>query len=69
MRLLVKNLGRGMPESGVREKLESLNIRVQGEHSCSGSHSAAFQLANYDPGRDRPPTPTSLHHWREGLRF
>jgi len=28
--LLVKNLDRGMPESVVREKLESLNIRVQG---------------------------------------
>ena len=30
VRLLVKNLGRGMPESVVREELESLNIRVQG---------------------------------------
>ena len=29
-RLLVKNLGRGMPESVVREELESLNICVQG---------------------------------------
>ena len=28
VRLLVKNLGRGMPESVVREELESLNIRV-----------------------------------------
>jgi len=28
--LLVKNLGRGMPESVVREELESLNICVQG---------------------------------------
>jgi len=28
--LLVKNLGRGMPEIVVREKLESLNICVQG---------------------------------------
>jgi len=27
-RLLVKNLGRGMPESVVREELESLNICV-----------------------------------------
>jgi len=30
-RLLVKNLGRGMAESVVREELESLNICVQGE--------------------------------------
>jgi hypothetical protein len=30
MRLLVKNLGRGMPERVVREDLESLNICVQG---------------------------------------
>ena len=29
-RLLVKNLGRGMPESLVREKLESLGIHVHG---------------------------------------
>ena len=29
-RLLVKNLGAGMPENVVREKLEYLNIRVQG---------------------------------------
>jgi len=27
-RLLVKNLGRGMPESVVREELDSLNISV-----------------------------------------
>jgi hypothetical protein len=30
VRLLVKNLGKGMPESVVREELESLDIRVQG---------------------------------------
>jgi hypothetical protein len=30
VRLLVKNLGRGIPESVVWEELESLNIRVQG---------------------------------------
>ena len=30
MRLLVKNLGRGMPENVVGEELESLNIRFQG---------------------------------------
>jgi hypothetical protein len=30
VRLLVKNLGRGMPESVVQEDLEFLNIHVQG---------------------------------------
>ena len=29
VRLLVKNLGRGKPESVVRDELESLNIHVQ----------------------------------------
>ena len=29
-RLLVKNLGSGMPDSAVREELETLDIRVQG---------------------------------------
>ena len=29
LRLLVKKLGAGMPESVVREELESINIRVQ----------------------------------------
>jgi hypothetical protein len=51
VRLLVKNLGRGMPESVVREELESLKIRVQG----------AMQLRSgrrdQDPAKDRPPTP------------
>jgi len=28
VRLLVKNVGRGMPESVVREKMESLGIHV-----------------------------------------
>jgi hypothetical protein len=30
VRILVKNLGRGMPESVMREKLEALDILVQG---------------------------------------
>ena len=30
VRLLVKKLGRGMPESVVREELEALDIQVQG---------------------------------------
>ena len=36
-RLLVKNLGRGMPESVVREELETLGIHVQGSRSCAPS--------------------------------
>ena len=62
MRLLVKNLGKGMPEKAVREELESLNIRVQG----------VIQLRtgrrDQDPAKDRPPTPTSLCPWHEVRR-
>ena len=51
MRLLVKNLGRGMPESVVREELEALDIHVQ----------AVMQLRSgrrdQDPTEDRPLTP------------
>ena len=50
-RLLVKNLGRGMPESVVREELEVLDIYVQ----------AVMQLRSarrdQDPAKDRPLTP------------
>ena len=50
-RLLVKNLGRGMPESVVRDEVESLNIRVQGITELrAGRHDT-------DPAKDRPPTP------------
>ena len=62
VRLLVKNLGRGMPENVVREELEALNIHVQ----------AAMQRPSgrreQDSAKDRPPTPTSLHQWRGGPR-
>jgi len=34
VRLLVKNLGRGIPESVVREEIETLDIHVQGVTSC-----------------------------------
>ena len=37
-RLLVKNLGMGMPESVVREELESLYIRVQGVTQLRSGH-------------------------------
>jgi hypothetical protein len=62
VRLLVKNLGRGMPESVVREKLESLNIRVQGVTQLRSGR------RDQDPAKDRPPTPTSMYQWREVLR-
>jgi hypothetical protein len=45
----LKNLGRGMPESVVREELESLNIRVQ------GSHAAAIRPPRSGPS-ERPPS-------------
>jgi len=64
VRLLVKNLDRGMPESVVREEPESLNIRFQGVTQLrSGSR-------EQDPSKDRPPnTPTtSLYQWRVVLR-
>ena len=51
VRLLVKNLGRGMLESVVREELESLNIRVQGVTQLRSGR------RDQDPGKDRPPTP------------
>ena len=61
VRLLVKNLGRGMPESVVGEELEILDIYVQ----------AVTQLRSgrrhQDPANDRPLTPTSLYPWRGGL--
>ena len=51
MRLLVKNMGRGMSESVVREELEALDIHVQ----------AVMQLRSgrrdQDPTKDRPLTP------------
>ena len=62
MRLLVKNLGRGMPENVVREELEALNIHVQ----------AAMQRPSgrreQDSAKDRPPTPTTFYPWLGGLK-
>jgi len=51
VRLLVKNLGRGMPESVVREKLESLGIHVQGVTQLRSGR------RDQDPAKDLPPTP------------
>ena len=49
-RLLVKNLSSGMPESVVREELESLNICVQGVTQLR------FGRRDPDPAKDSPPT-------------
>ena len=52
--LLVKNLGRGMPDSFVREELESLNKRVQGISQLRSGH------RDQDPAKYCPPTPHSI---------
>ena len=46
--LLVKNLGRGIPENLVREELESLNIRVQGVTQWR------FGRRDQDPAKESP---------------
>ena len=51
MRLLVKNLGRCMPESVVREKIESLNIRVEGVTQLGTGR------RDQNPAKDCLPTP------------
>jgi len=51
VRLLVKNLGKGMPDSAVREELESLNFRDQGVMQLRSAR------RNQDTAKDRPPTP------------
>jgi hypothetical protein len=51
VRLLIKNLGRRMPEGVVREELESLGIRVQGVMQLRSGR------RDQDPAKDRPPTP------------
>jgi len=61
-RQLVKNLGRGMPESVVREDLETLGNLVQGFTQLRSGR------RDQDPTKDRPPTPTSLYQWRDFLR-
>jgi len=62
LQLLVKNLGRGMPESVVQEEVESLGILVQGITQLRSGR------RDKHPTKDRPPTPTSFYQWREGLR-
>ena len=50
-RLLVKKLGRGMPDSVVREELETLGIHVQGVTQLRSGR------GDQDPIKNRPPTP------------
>ena len=55
VRPLVKEVGRGMPESVVREELEYLKFYLQGVLQLrSGRH-------DQDPTKDRPPTRNSLY--------
>jgi len=49
--LLVKNLGRGMPESVVREELEALDIHVQAVMKLRSAR------RHQDPAKDRPLNP------------
>ena len=50
-RLLVKNLGRGMLDSVVREELETLGIHVQVVTQLRSGR------RDQDPTKDRPPNP------------
>ena len=46
----------------IRGELESLSIHVQGVTQLRSVR------RDQDPNKNRPPTPTSLYQWREGLR-
>jgi hypothetical protein len=50
VRLLVKNLGMGKPESVVQAELESLNVRVQGVMQLRSGR------RDLDPAKDHPST-------------
>jgi len=62
VRLLVENLGRSMPESVVREELESLNIRVQGVMQLR------FGRRDQETAKNRPFTPPPPLHCFSGAR-
>jgi hypothetical protein len=51
VRLLAKNLGRGMPEGVIGEELESLNISFQGVTQLRSGR------RDQEPAKDRLPTP------------
>jgi len=60
--LLVKNLGRGKPESVAREELETLGFMSRVSRNCVPA------VVNMTPPRTALPPPTLLYQWREGLR-
>jgi hypothetical protein len=61
VRLLIKNLGRGMPETVVREEIEALGICVQGvQQALSGR-------PDKDPEKNRPATPHFIVTMARGL--
>jgi len=62
-RLLMKNLGRGKPESVVRQEIESLTKVYRESRSCDPSASIRT------PPRIALPPPTSLCQWRDGLTY
>jgi hypothetical protein len=51
VRLLVKNLGKGMPDNVVREELETLDIRIHGLMQLRSDR------RDQDPTKVRPPKP------------
>jgi hypothetical protein len=63
VRLLLKNVGKRMPEDEIREELEALRINVQ----------AVMQLRSkrrdQDPEKDRPLTPHFIVSGREALMW
>lgn len=61
VRLLVKNLDRGTPESVVRGELESLNIRFQRVTQLRFAH------RDQEPAKDCPTTPHFIVH--KDLRY
>ena len=57
VRLLIKNLGKRMPEVVALQELGSLDIHVQGVMHLRFGH------RDQDPAKDRHPIPTSLCLW------
>jgi hypothetical protein len=51
VRLLLKNLGKRMPEAEIREELEALHINVQADMQLRSKR------RDWDPEKDRPLTP------------
>ena len=60
VRLLIKNLGRRMPESVVLEELKSLDIHAQGVMQLRSGR------RDQDPAKDRPPNPHFIVFVKQG---